>query len=98
MSNFRNGQKVVCIDDGWLSHAHTICPRKGEVYTVREKTFWGTAPGLRFVEITNEPTVYSNMSEPVEPAFLAECFRPVTDISIFEKMLTDCPTGVDAPA
>jgi hypothetical protein len=91
MSNFHVGQKVVCIKDGWVTHAHVASPRKGEIYTVRDKLFDGECPSLRFFEIVNSPVSYINMPAPVEPAFCADCFRPVverkTSIEMFRKLL-----------
>lgn len=102
--NFRIGQKVVCIDGDWILREGTVAPREGETYTVRDKLFEGTCPSLRFVEIVNQPISYSNTPGPIEPAFDAECFRPVverktdTGMAILTKILTDCPTDVNAPA
>jgi hypothetical protein len=71
MSNFKIGQKVVCIytfeDDG-----ETIDPVKGEMYTIREIDNLG---GLLFEEIINIIRYYSE--GPAERSFHPCRFRPL---------------------
>lgn len=91
MSNFRVGQKVVCIKkDTWNNIKHNeTCPRFGEVLTVRciDHDFEGA--WLRFEEIVNPLIEYS--CGLCEAHFRSDRFRPVierkTDISIFQEML-----------
>jgi hypothetical protein len=91
MSNFRVGQKVVCVRSfsGNEDYGFAL-PKKGEIYTVRNKEFSGDVPGLRFVELKN-PVVRHVCGHICEPCFAATGFRPLvtqkTDISIFTDIL-----------
>ena len=95
---FYVGQKVVCTARReWKAKTiYPMVPRRGEVYTVREVTHFGS-PGLRLVEIVNPPMHHTE-------GYLEVCwaqydidghaeFRPVverkTDISIFREMLRE---------
>ena len=88
----RIGQKIVCIRD-WENPIPPAChfPVKGNVYTVRELLMEGAEPSLRVFELRNPAVFYTNMVQPVEPAFVRWAFRPVatrpTDISIFKEIL-----------
>lgn len=103
MSNFRVGQKVVCIDDVWPPYRHPLIllrPVHGEVYTIRfiEPAAYGI--GVLLEEIRNHPSVFRDGAG--EPGFLARRFRPLierkTDISIFTEMLNTKETPVKAGA
>ena len=98
--NFRVGQKVVCIYDGWQSFFHPGegKPEKGIVYTIRDvyvRDRDGSA-FLRFEEIRN-PLIYRNGE--AECSYAAHRFRPVvqrkTDISIFKALLTPSKEKVE---
>ena len=95
MSNFRVGQKVVCLDDegsdGDLSRGrvYTITKINGDVlYSARAKSF---SVGLELLEAHPSQGFHD---------FAASRFRPVverkTDISIFKAMLNTKPEMVGA--
>ena len=98
MSNFRVGQKVVCVDTRWIVTSHKeIVPVKNVVYTIRSVEIgYQGLPVIRLVEIINEPHQYSDGFK--EARFIARRFRPIvtrkTDISVFKAMLTDERVGV----
>lgn len=84
MSNFRVGQKVVCIDDSVNPYGVLATyPKKGVVYAVRGVHPDGDAI---FLDSIINPLIGGR-----EPCFLNYRFRPVverkTDISIFKAML-----------
>lgn len=101
MSNFRVGQKVVCVDtQNWNLWGKAACypfPIKGCIYTVRghSKDQEGVM-GLLLQEIARPDYVF--FPEGHEVGFLARRFRAVaerkTSIEIFQRMLT--PSQVDA--
>lgn len=99
---FHVGQKVVCILDYGKPEmpGDVIWPEKNKIYTIRTLLAIGREPSLRVSEIKNAPHLYSNISVPIEPAFVVYAFRPLienkTDISIFTKMLTGKRRSVDA--
>ena len=85
--NWKIGQKLVCIESGWIGSPHIPEPKKDEVYT-----FAGdgkTSGTIRLKEFA------SNFS------YAAICFRPVTERRDAVKSLTstfievvetaDCP-------
>lgn len=87
MSNFRVGQKVVCINDvpdPGRRFTDCIPPKRGMVYTVRDyvPSHYGNWTAIRLVEVVRRP---DNMG------FRASRFRPLverkTDISIFTAVL-----------
>lgn len=94
MSNFRVGQKVVCVDDkpwrgpmtGDAVEWPTKIIQRGSVYTIRESSVShprSPVPCVRLVE--------ARWNDSYDAPFAAVRFRPVverkTDISIFQKML-----------
>lgn len=93
MSNFRIGQKVVCVYDGWNRPSRgEIFPKVGNVYTIRDIIAGRFNPQntyLRLVEIVN-PVIQYDLDR-AEAQFNVEAFRPAverkTDISIFTKIL-----------
>lgn len=96
MSNFRVGQKVVCIGGKRIGgHGTEAIPEFGSVYTVRE---FGADGGIRLVEIVNPPLAY--IEGFFECTFAVESFRPVverkTDISVFTALLTPSKSKVTA--
>lgn len=105
MSNFRVGQKVVCVvhfdDRRILEHGWSI-PVQGNVYTVRDK--WldhNGEPGITLEEVVNPFTLFSDGAGG-EPHFCATGFRPLvekrTDISVFTRMLDRVPRRVPEDA
>lgn len=84
---FRIGQRVVCINDGWvhsLLHLLRFLPKKGEIYTIRGiPQMPGGDVGLLFEEGLNDLCQLYK----IEPSFSLANFRPMTDISIFIAML-----------
>lgn len=100
MSNFRVGQKVVCVSDDWNADFYEgeHRPIKGNVYTIREISNGRKIPVvLRFEELVN-PKLYCGGTS--ECRYNANKFRPVaerkTDISIFKAMLNPSKQGVPA--
>ena len=98
MTNFRVGQKVVCVAEFSGRCPHPIEPKVGDILTVRE-TFINPPTGelgLRFTEIVNEIHHFYG----VERGYKATRFRPVverrTDISVFRAMLTPSKQKVEA--
>lgn len=96
MSNFRVGQKVVCVD-AKPSFSRVPAPfKEGDVLTVSAiTTGWsghGLDTGLCFEEVPCVGQCYNGYS--------ARRFRPVverkTDISIFRAMLNTTPETVGA--
>jgi hypothetical protein len=87
---FHVGQKVVCVRADW-DDGDEIVPVKGAVYTVRQTCEWRGNPGIRLVEIVNEPGDYIGGVR--ECSFAARAFRPVktTSIDVFLKMLEPQP-------
>ena len=88
------GQKVVCVETWTPSNGNgDKGPVKDQIYTIRHikyDEFWKQI-SIALVEIKNTPRPY-----PGDPArkyglteqyFKHTRFRPLTDISIFEKML-----------
>ena len=97
---FYVGQKVLCLRDDWglktifikeglLSESGMNFPNCGEVYTIREMRANERGVGLLFVEITNPDRQYKNFFG--EVSFLHKHFRPLTDISSLEALLTALP-------
>ena len=90
MSNFRIGQKVVCVNDDQQGQGYTdeIWPVKGQVYTVRAID---DLDCLLLNEIHNRAVDDLEYDEAGEISFWEGMFRPAvepkTDISIFTKML-----------
>lgn len=93
---FRIGQRVVCVNDRWITLNGENVPRAKKIYTVRsinagcvnqESTY------IRLIEVRNPPIQYANAY--CEAAFDVEGFRPLiekkTDISIFTKLLNNVP-------
>jgi hypothetical protein len=99
VSNFRVGQKVVCVNDSMSAYGVTSPLKKGSVYTVSDVMFgtsWrGPDTGLILVGV---PCVAQFVR-----GYSASRFRPVverkTDISIFKAMLNPKQASADqAPA
>ena len=94
---FHIGQKVVCIQDVWVSGEPTqeppgiIKPSVGDVLTIREMVRQDGVLYFKFAEIHNKP-----FGGYLETVFEAIGFRPVvekkTDISVFTAMLNKSPT------
>lgn len=83
---------VICVNDDWGPSGKELITRyggklpiKGKVYTIREVITRGSREGYRLEEIINPP-VCAGM---IEPAFIADQFRPVrdSDMDIFRNML-----------
>ncbi len=103
MSNFRVGQKVVCVDDKWhdahfLQHA---CPLElGRVYTIVDviKSMKGIYRGV----IGGRKVLLAETENPYGASigFDQGRFRPTanrkTDISVFKAMLNPQKTEVTA--
>lgn len=107
MSNFRVGQKVVCVKDGvWTDqHIYKIyglrAPLKGEVVTIRDIEIYEHGDKFfRFEEYKNPILEFKDGEAEIH--FWSERFRPLvqraTDISIFKEILagTRQPEGVEA--
>lgn len=89
------GRKVVCIDDRWhhyigdtwkVSHVPGD-PVKGQTYTItgvipNEKGLSRDVPDPLYLRLQECPTGY---------LYPIRGFRPTTDISVFQKMLTGSP-------
>ncbi|CDM57650.1 putative predicted protein [Rhizobium favelukesii] len=99
MSNFRVGQKVVCVVDEWPFGKSPL--RKGSVYTITQITEprvtlsfngFGRRPDLKLAETKNPDSK--------DGGFNPERFRPVdtrkADISIFKAMLNSSKQRADA--
>lgn len=80
------GQKVVCVDDvpmpGFSPEMHGLT--SGLIYTVREVTISTISgkPALRLREIYR----YNSYPYPDVP-YIADRFRPATDITIFKEIV-----------
>ncbi len=89
--NFYVGQKVVCIDAADTNIEQIAELVEGQVYTIgwvgpyQPPASWRCGKGIcvRVLECRNQ--------FPQEPPFWARRFKPVTDISMLEKMLTTAP-------
>lgn len=94
MSNFRVGQKVVCVDSepGEPRRNPEQWPLRGSVYTIR--SFNPQSGGVRLVEIVNPAYLYKGGW--MELSFFPRRFRPVktTNIDVFRQMLN--PVREDA--
>lgn len=91
---FRVGQKVVCIHD-FKPYPDEVHPVRGGVYTVRDcfpSAYFDGMYAVRLEEIVNARLTYAHGVD--EVAFLSIRFRPLTDISVFTRMLEQQP--VDA--
>lgn len=96
MSNFRVGQKVVCVRswENLYGHKNISGPLEGEIYTIREIGFiHPDRPDIltvRLAEIVNSELDSEEYGK-WEPSFAAYRFRPLverkTDISCFTKLL-----------
>lgn len=110
MSNFRVGQKVVCLDVPWPDYTSQVVakgarlPMTGNVYTVR----WiGTARDghvyVRLDEIVNPVMEFPGWG-PGEPRFGARRFRPVVErgtekgMSILRELLNKTDKSVEVAA
>lgn len=90
---FRIGQKVVCIHD-FRPQPDEVHPVRGSVYTVRDcflLAFFDNLFAVRLEEIVNARMMYANGFD--EVAFLSIRFRPLTDISVFTRMLEQQPVN-----
>jgi hypothetical protein len=102
MTNFRVGQKVVCIDassrfGGWgIEWAAGEAPIEGHIYTVIRSYCFAGLPCLWLAEIKRSQSAQAIHGPDV--GYHADRFRPLvtrkTDISIFKAMLN--PSRVDA--
>jgi len=99
MSNFRVGQKIVCIRD-WEPWQRAIAPldgvvlpEMGVIYTVREVGTLIDLPCVWLNEVRNELDHYNGMI--YEQGWDPKRFKPVverkTDISQFQAMLNYQP-------
>lgn len=100
MSNFRVGQKVVCVSVPDFRPEQPNKPILGGIYTVRSVAVNHQGlPGIRLEEIRN-PVGHFTGGFHDEPGFFAWRFRSVvdrkTDISVFKAMLKPSKTRVDA--
>lgn len=95
MSNFRIGQKVVCVDDNFSGgYGDEIAPKKGEIYTIRWLGYDEDSV-CRLVEIRNKrrPYVVNGTITVSENAFFTRRFRPVVEksndagMAILKKLL-----------
>lgn len=91
-NNFRVGQKVVCIWDGFekLCQYGEIAPKLNQIYTIRAIFYPSDEfTGFHFAEIINAPRKYIEIFGEIR--FSSCQFRPVvdrpTDISIFHEIL-----------
>jgi hypothetical protein len=98
MSNFRIGQKVVCVD-GLVRWPPSRPKKNGEVYTIIDKGrsyFDGGTPVVYLAEIKNTPPRFNGR----DVGYKARRFRPVVEksndagMAVLKKMLE--PTKVDA--
>ena len=103
--SFHVGQKVVCVKDDFGSSWACVQrkPRRGRIYTVRASLTFdyvveGITPTILLKEIIN-PVEHWDDGLRAEISFWVGRFRPITerktDISLFEKMLTDAPKEVE---
>ncbi len=98
---FHVGQRVTCVNvtprrDGLRpTHAGTVFPKLGGVYTVRDifdaRPYGHDEPGLLLVEVVNPLQQYMSRRGSVvcEQFWLGFRFRPLptTNIDVFKKML-----------
>ena len=90
MCPFEVGQRVVCIKDAWNVTWGEAAPVYMGIYTIRDiEPDYKNRVGLRFREIVNPALEYRDGLK--ETAFVWTGFKPVTDISIFKKMLVPAP-------
>jgi hypothetical protein len=71
---FHVGQKVVCVDDTWVTHFGETTPEKGAVYTVRDVRKVSGNATIHLVEVRNEPAFYADGL--CECSFGVNAFRP----------------------
>lgn len=96
MSNFRVGQKVVCVDAGVGVSGYVPPIKNGAVYTITKITSGhsGRGPdvGLQFAEVQTMPEF--------PQGYTHSRFRPVverkTSIEVFKAMLNKPRVSVDA--
>lgn len=104
--NFYIGQKITLVEDiaahpEWAAYAKThgiVWPEFGVVYHVRE-LFEDTGLrriGVRLKEIVNPVFHFADGIK--ELGFHHVLFRPVTDISDFERLLKEANSGEGNPA
>lgn len=110
MSNFRIGQKVVCIDDDstpppeFVVLSHVEHPKKGMIYTVKEFQIAAVSglPCMLVEEIPDQIAILLHEGElcSARVLFRQNQFRPLvrrkSDISVFKSMLT--PQNEQVPA
>ena len=85
---FYVGQKVVCVDDNHFGlDLGETAPRRGVIYTIR--AFHGDGDAIFLNEIVNKPHFYNCGTVFAECSWLTCRFRPLTDISVFQKILDD---------
>jgi len=107
MTDWRVGMKVVCIRDFLDCAQGETSPQVGSIYTIREISLvqptvpeWAGHVRFRLVEIINEPRRY--LEGVSECWFIHTSFRPLVDnedkldISVFQKLLDEIKTPVDA--
>lgn len=83
----KEGDKVVCVITGTGPHGE-MAPVVGEIYTIRELRDFDGEPGVRLVEIVNQPNEYFTCKGRrlfEECSFHLNCFRPI-DYSYGEKV------------
>ena len=94
MSNFKIGEKVVCVDSsGFIScfverKYNVKYPLKNEIYTIRDIISQNGLIGLRFFEIINTPLGYNEGTNFGEKAFNSTRFRKL-DHDFAENLLKE---------
>lgn len=103
MSNFRVGQRVVCVDDTAIGlfnrWSGEDAIREGQIYTVRSVHLDERGILVLWLdEVSRTALARARHGDMV--GYRASRFRPVverkSDISIFKAMLNQKPAGVDA--
>jgi hypothetical protein len=91
--NFYMGQKVVCVKAPKARRAYKkeIIPVEKEVYTVRDIICYGDKISIRLEEIINDVGMYVFNGHHIatECSFNHNLFKPLTDISIFHKIVSE---------
>ena len=88
---FYVGQKVVCVNDSWVTNRPDTRPVKGIVYTIRGIDGDERGTSIYLVEIVNPARMVREGL--FEVSFWAWRFRPVTDISTLQAIVAEVKTG-----